>query len=69
MFGLEYVRQRGYQRYLDSDSALEQIWDSAALLAEVVDKARSEGRELTPKERERVKENFRKASITRGEEG
>ncbi|MDP3769703.1 MAG: hypothetical protein Q8R40_02080 [bacterium] len=65
LFGLHYVRSRGYQEYLDSDNSLYQIWGASALLADRVDVAKSENRELTPEEITGIEEAFLKAAYSR----
>jgi hypothetical protein len=65
LFGLEYVRSRGYQEYLNSDNSLHQIWGAAALLAEKVDAAESENRDLTTEEVKEVENAFLKAANSR----
>jgi len=65
LFGLEYVRNRGYQKYLNSDNYLHQIWGAAALLAEKVDTAKSENRDLTTEEIKEVESAFLKAANSR----
>lgn len=65
LFGLEYVRSRGYNEYLNSDSSLHQIWGAAALLAEKVEAAKSENRDLTPAEIKEAENAFLKAAATR----
>ncbi|HUW24363.1 MAG TPA: hypothetical protein VMW04_01915 [Patescibacteria group bacterium] len=67
LFGLEYIREVGYQSYLDSDSSLEQIWGAAALLADGVDAARGEGRSLNEDEIEEARRAFVEAAEKRGE--
>jgi hypothetical protein len=65
LFGLEHVRSRGYQKYLNSDNSLHQIWGAAALLAEKVDAAKSEDRDLTTEEIKEVESAFLKAANSR----
>ena len=65
LFGLEYIRNRGYQKYLNSDNSLHQIWGAAALLAEKVDTAKSENRDLTTEEIKEVESAFLKAANSR----
>lgn len=65
LFDLEYVRSRGYQEYLNSDSSLHQIWGAATLLADRVDMAKSENRELTAEEMTAIKDAFLKAANSR----
>jgi 2,4-dienoyl-CoA reductase-like NADH-dependent reductase (Old Yellow Enzyme family) len=66
---LEYVRNRGYQKYLNSDNSLHQIWGAVALLAEKVDKAKSENRDLTTEEIKEVESAFLKAANSRRKAG
>lgn len=47
LFGLDHVRKRGYQEYLSSENPLHQVWGAAARLADMVDAARRENRDLT----------------------
>jgi hypothetical protein len=65
LFGLDYVRNIGVDKYLDSDNSLYQFWGSAAQLEELMETASAEGRELSPDEKERIKEGFKKAANTR----
>ena len=68
IFGLEYVRKRGYREYLDSNNSLHQLWGAAALLADRVEIARKEGRELTPAEKEEIRGAFFRAAASRRKE-
>lgn len=65
LFGLNYVRKRGYQRYLNSDSSLDQIWGAGALLADRVDNAKAENRSLTSEEILEIKSALMKAALSR----
>lgn len=65
LFGLEFVRSRGYNEYLNSDNSFHQIWGAAALLAEKVEAAKSENRDLTPEEIKEAESAFLKAAATR----
>ena len=65
LFDLKYVRSRGCKEYLSSDSSLHQIWGAAALLAEKVEAAKSENRDLTPVEIKEAENAFLKAAATR----
>jgi len=68
LFGLKDVRNRGYQEYLNSDNSLHQIFGAAALLAEKVDVAKAEDRDLTPEEIKDVENAFLKAANSRRKE-
>lgn len=65
LFGLVYVRKRGYREYLSSDNSLDQVWGAAAHLADMVDKAREENRSLTQQEIDNVRADFTMAAQTR----
>ena len=69
LFALEHVRNRGYQKYLNSDNSLYQIWGAAALLAEKVDAAKSKNRDLTTEEMKKVENAFLKAANSRRKDG
>lgn len=68
IFGLDYVRSRGFQKYLDSNSSLDQIWGAAALLAERVEGAKKEGRNLSIQEIEEARQAFTKAAESRAKD-
>lgn len=65
LFGLDYVKQRGYQDYLSSSEPLHLEWGAAAHLAELIDLSDKEGRNLTPQEIDTVKKEFKKAADNR----
>ncbi len=65
LFGLGYVRKRGYKEYLNSDSSLHQIWGAAVMLQIMVESAKSKNRDLTFIEISMVRNAFLKAANTR----
>jgi hypothetical protein len=65
IFGLDYIREIGYEEYLNSPISLHQLWGAAALLADMVDRAKLEGRALTPEELDEARNAFIKASESR----
>lgn len=68
IFGLDYVRSRGFQKYLDSDSSLDQVWGAAALLAERVEGAKKESRNLSTQEIEETRQAFFRAAESRAKD-
>lgn len=69
IFGLEFVRKMGYEKYLESSASLSQIWGAAVLLEKRVRKALNEKRELTPEEIEEIRNAFMKAAESRQKDG
>lgn len=66
-FEVDDVRQQGYQKYLSSDSAIDQIRGAAVHLADIVDLTIKENRKLNAQETEVVSSEFKKAAKTRAE--
>jgi len=65
LFDLKHLPSNGYEEYLNSNASLQQIWGAARLLADKVEKAKLENRNLTPAELHEAKNAFLKAATTR----
>lgn len=65
LFGLKDINRERILKYLNSESSLCQIWGAAALLAEKVDVAQLENREMTSEEVTEVEKAFFKAAGSR----